>query len=41
MAGGMTMENEGGGPHLPAFGTQEKSLRLQIAFKGLLGTDKT
>ena len=31
----------GGSPHLPAFGTQEKSLRLQIAFKGLLGTDKT
>ena len=35
------MENEAGKPHLPAFGTQGKSLRLQIAFKGLLGADKT
>lgn len=41
MAGGMTMENEGGSPHLSALGTQGKSLRLQIAFKGLLGADKT
>lgn len=40
MAGEMTMENGGRAP-LPALGTQEKSLRLQIAFKELLGAEKT